>query len=77
MAKNNVAKFKTKDNRIFEGGPKDGKVRVTYNRTARGQIFTAGVLDIDTGQWHNDENLPKDVREFFESKFAKKIEVFA
>ncbi len=77
MANNRVARFKTRDNRIFEGSEKGGKVRVTFNRTARGQIFTAGVLDIDTGQWHNDENLPKDVREFFESKFAKHIEVFA
>lgn len=71
MAKNRVARFKTRDNRIFEGSEKAGKVRVTFNRTARGQIFTAGIFDTNTGQWHNDDNLPKDVKAFFETEFAK------
>ena len=58
----------TENGNTYTGTSKNGKVRVTKARTARGQLMTMGVFDTVTRKWHNDE-LPKSVKQKIEAAF--------
>lgn len=54
--------FETKNGSIYKGEPKDGKLRVFTTRTAPGQLEIRGVFNLATREWHNDDELPSEIR---------------
>ncbi len=72
MAKNKQknSSFTTKKGDVYNGTLSGGKLKVTIQRTARGQNMLVGVLDLASKEWHNAKTIPNEVRLHFEDKFA-------
>lgn len=69
MAKTRT-KITSRNGSVYEGALKNGKVRVTTTRTARGQILIEGIYDVTNREWSKNNSLPRDVREHIETAFA-------
>lgn len=65
-----IASFTTKKGDVYNGTLSGGKLKVTIQRTARGQNMLVGVLDLASREWHNAKAMPSEVRLHFENKFA-------
>ena len=60
-------------NNIFTGTLRGGKVSVRVQRTACGQNLLAGVFDVDTQTWQNENRsapLPTPVKREIETAFT-------
>lgn len=69
-SKQKSSSFVTKKGDVYNGVLSGGKLKVTIQRTARGQNIFVGVFDIKTKEWHNDKALPGEVKSHFEDKFS-------
>ena len=65
-----ISSFITKKGDVYNGIVDNNKLKITTQRTARGQHMLVGVFDIATKKWHNEGNLPKEVKRYFEDRFA-------
>ena len=69
-SKSKNSSFTTKKGEVYNGVLNNVKLKVTIQRTARGQNMLVGVFDPNTRQWHNAKAMPAEVRTYFEDKFS-------
>lgn len=51
----------------FYGTFEKGKIKITAERTAPGQVISVGLLDLETKEWSERDSIPKEVKQKIET----------